>query len=122
MLIVDDNGDFLRLLSLELSDVTNWRVSAAQSAVEAKAAADAQPINFALLDLILPDGNGIDLGVSLIEKQPGMHIAIMTGGELTTAEENECRKYRFDIVNKPFLPQQIVSLVRERSMRVSQTA
>jgi hypothetical protein len=44
----------------------------------------------------------------------------MTGGELTTAEENECRKYRFDIVNKPFLPQQIVSLVQERVFKASQ--
>jgi DNA-binding NtrC family response regulator len=77
-------------------------------------------IDFALLDLLLPDGNGIELGARLIQQRPGLHVAIMTGAELTTAEENECRKYRFDVVNKPFLPQQIVSLVRERVVRFSQ--
>jgi len=120
VLIVDDNQDFLRLLSLELSEVTRWRVTAVQSVAEAMAAAVEQPIDFALLDLILPDGNGLDLGMALVRQQPGVHVAIMTGAELTSTEENECRTYRFDIVNKPFLPQQIVSLVRERTMRISQ--
>ena len=46
----------------------------------------------------------------------------MTGGELTTAEENECKKYRFDIVNKPFLPQQIVSLVQERVIKMTKAS
>jgi len=120
VLIVDDNRDFLRLLSLELVEETQWGVSTAQSVSEAQKVQSADRIDFALLDLILPDGNGIELGAKLREKEPGIHVAIMTGGELTTAEENECRKYRFEIVNKPFLPQQIVSLVQERVFKASQ--
>jgi ATP-dependent Clp protease ATP-binding subunit ClpA/ActR/RegA family two-component response regulator len=119
LLIVDDNRDFLRLLSLELSESTRWGVSTGQSVAEADIILSTQPIDFALLDLILPDGNGIDLGAKLTEQHPGIHVAIMTGGELTTEEENACRKYRFDIVNKPFLPQQIVSMVRERTIKAS---
>jgi CheY-like chemotaxis protein len=119
LLIVDDNRDFLRLLSLELSEATRWGVSTAQSVAEAEGIRSTPAIDFALLDLILPDGNGIDLGAKLREQEPAIHVAIMTGGELTTDEENECRKYRFDIVNKPFLPQQIVSLVRERVIKVT---
>jgi ActR/RegA family two-component response regulator/energy-coupling factor transporter ATP-binding protein EcfA2 len=122
ILIVDDNRDFLRLLSLELTEATKWGVSTAQSFAEAEPIQAAASIHFALLDLILPDGNGIDLGVKLREREPDIHIAIMTGGELTTAEENECRKHRFDIVNKPFLPQQIVSLVRERVIKSVQAS
>ena len=120
VLIVDDNRDFLRLLSLELVEETQWGVSTAQSVSEAQKVQSADKIDFALLDLILPDGNGIELGAKLREREPGIHVAIMTGGELTTAEENECRKYRFEIVNKPFLPQQIVSLVQERVFKASQ--
>jgi CheY-like chemotaxis protein len=122
ILIVDDNRDFLRLLSLELTETTKWEVGTAQSVAEAEPIRSAKRIDFALLDLILPDGNGIDLGVKLKETEPGIHIAIMTGGELTTAEENECRKYAFDIVNKPFLPQQIVSLVRDRVITNTQSS
>ena len=122
ILIVDDNRDFLRLLSLELSEGTRWKMSTAQSVAEAERVGSGNTIDFALLDLILPDGNGIDLGAKLTERHPGIHVAIMTGGELTTAEENECKKYRFDIVNKPFLPQQIVSLVHERVITISQVS
>ena len=97
-------------------------MSTAQSVAEAERVGSGNTIDFALLDLILPDGNGIDLGAKLTERHPGIHVAIMTGGELTTAEENECKKYRFDIVNKPFLPQQIVSLVHERVITISQVS
>ena len=119
VLIVDDNRDFLRLLSLELTDATKWSVRTAQSVAEAEGISEAHTIHFAVLDLLLPDGNGIDLGGKLKEQQPGIHVAIMTGAELTTLEEDECGRCEFDIVNKPFLPEQIISLVRERMGKTS---
>jgi ATP-dependent Clp protease ATP-binding subunit ClpA len=122
ILIVDDNRDFLRLLSLELSEATKWAVSTAQSVSEVESIVASQQIDFALLDLMLPDGNGIDLGAKLKEQWPSIHIALMTGADLTTAEENDCRKYHFDIVTKPFLPLQIVSLVQERVLKISHAA
>jgi ATP-dependent Clp protease ATP-binding subunit ClpA len=117
VLIVDDNRDFLRLLSLELSEGTKWGVTTAQSVADVETLQPELPVDFALLDLILPDGNGIELGVKLKEQRPNLQVAIMTGAELTMVEEYDCRKHRFDIVNKPFLPQQIVSLILERVMK-----
>ncbi len=119
VLIVDDNRDFLRLLSLELAELTDWRVRTAQSVAGGKEICKEQMIDFALLDLILPDGNGIDLGIELRGIESGVHVAIMTGGELGTAEESESRKQGFDIVNKPFLPQTVISLVNERLARLT---
>ncbi len=115
MLIVDDNRDFLRLLSLQLTTLTDWRVHTAQFAKEAKEIRAVESIDFALLDLILPDGNGIELGIELGHLDPKIHVVIMTGGELSKNEERLCREHDFDTVNKPFLPENIVSLVRERS-------
>ena len=86
VLVVDDNRDFLRLLSLELSDATRWNVTTAQSSQEADGISAATKIDFALLDLLLPDGNGMDLAARLSQQQPGIHIAIMTGAELTTGK------------------------------------
>jgi CheY-like chemotaxis protein len=117
ILLVDDNRDFLRLLSLELTELTNWRVKTAQSVAEARQIGSTQPVDFALLDLILPDGNGIDLGGDLKHLDAKIHIAIMTGAELSSIEEEQCRKYGFDTVNKPFLPQHVVSLIQERLKR-----
>jgi ATP-dependent Clp protease ATP-binding subunit ClpA/CheY-like chemotaxis protein len=114
VLIVDDNRDFLRLLSLELTAATRWTVSTAQSVAEAERISSGHAIDFALLDLLLPDGNGIDLGMKIAGQQSRIHVAIMTGAELSDFEAYECRKGRFDVVNKPFLPQQIIDLVRQR--------
>ena len=114
VLIVDDNRDFLRLLSLEFTAATRWTVRTAQSVEEAEAINSSNVIDFALLDLLLPDGNGIDLGAKLLEQQPGIHVAIMTGAELSRVDEDECGRWRFAVVNKPFLPQQIIDLVCER--------
>jgi CheY-like chemotaxis protein len=121
VLIVDDNRDFLRLLSLEVTETTRWTVYTAQSVFEAETISASQKIDFALLDLLLPDGNGMDLGTRLVAQQDGIHIAIMTGAQLTKGEEEDCRKSKFDIVNKPFLPQQIISLVRERVMKAQKS-
>jgi len=114
VLVVDDNGDFLRLLSLEFTVATQWQVSTAQSVAEAEAICSSNPIDFALLDLLLPDGNGIDFGAKLLVQKPGTHVAIMSGAGLSRLEEDQCRNCRFDIVMKPFLPQQIIDIVRER--------
>jgi DNA-binding NtrC family response regulator len=119
VLIVDDNRDFLRLLALDLGQAAHWGVSTAQSVVEAEHACSMVPIDFALLDLILPDGNGIELGATLKKRWPAIHVAIMTGGDLSATEEYECRRFGFDIVNKPFLAQQIISLVQERGIKMT---
>jgi CheY-like chemotaxis protein len=117
LLIVDDNRDFLRLLSLELAHETRWSVTTAQSFADAENISSAQPIEFVLLDLLLPDGNGFDVGKNLQKQRPGIHVAIMTGAELSRMEEDECRERQFDVVNKPFLPLQIMDLVRQRVIK-----
>ena len=117
VLIVDDNRDFLRLLSMELTNSTTWNVRTAQSLSEAEGILAAGMIHFALLDLFLQDANGIDLGVKLRKIDSSIQVAIMTGSELTHLEAHLCRKYGFDVIHKPFLPQQIVELVKDRVMK-----
>ena len=125
VLVVDDNQDFLRLLTLEMTESTGWNVRTAQSVAEAESISSAGRIDFALLDLMLPDGNGIELGTELVAQQPTVRVAIMTGADLSRTEEAQCRYFHFDSVNKPFLPQQIIQLVRDRvslQARVSASA
>src|SRR2546425_5382335 len=76
VLIVDDNKDFLRLLSLQLGKSTKWRLITAQSAAEAEAVAERQ-INFALLDQALPDGYGVRLGFKLKVRYGNLKVIIM---------------------------------------------
>jgi DNA-binding response OmpR family regulator len=73
----------------------------------------AQPTT-ALLDYMLPDGNGALLGVELYWKGSKMPVVIMTGGQLSGKEELVCQEYNFVVMRKPFLPDDIIGLLRNR--------
>jgi DNA-binding NtrC family response regulator len=122
IVIVDDNRDFLKLLSLEIGAATGWRIVLAQSAAEAVSMQSQEPADFALLDLILPDGNGIELGAKLHEQQPPLRVVIMTGGDLTLEEERECEACGFATIKKPFLPQEVIGLLRQLAFRTARVS
>ena len=119
ILIVDDNQDLLRLLSEHLSAKSGWRVRTAVSAAAAMDAFDSKIPNLALLDFLLPDGNGVRLGLQIKLKAPEAQVIIMTGGELPAEEEIVCKECGFPVVNKPFLADEIVNLIRHRLVRAS---
>jgi len=114
ILIVDDNSDFLRLLCLHLEKATLWRLITAQSVAEADLLTVGQDLDFALLDLGLPDGNGMKVGQQLKSQNPGIQVIIMTGGELTLEEDEICRKEAFQAINKPFFALDIVKMIEGR--------
>lgn len=121
VLIVDDNKDFLRLLSLQLGKSTKWRLVTAQSVAEAQNKMIDQDFDFALLDLALPDGNGVKLGQQLKAQNPDLQVIIMTGGELNLEEDQASRREDFYILKKPFLAGDIAGLIGVRK-RAATTA
>jgi CheY-like chemotaxis protein len=114
LLIVDDNSDFLRLLSLHLERASQWRFITAQSAAEAERMTITQEIDCGLLDLVLPDGNGLKIGQQLKRRQPNAQVIIMTGGSLTLEEDQVCRKEDFQVIHKPFFASDIMSMIEGR--------
>jgi ATP-dependent Clp protease ATP-binding subunit ClpA/ActR/RegA family two-component response regulator len=114
LLIVDDNSDFLRLLSLYVEGASSWRLITAQSAAEAQTLTAGMEIDCALLDMALPDGNGLKVGQQLKARNSSVQIIIMTGGALTLDEDQTCRKEDFQVIYKPFLASDVVNLIEGR--------
>jgi ATP-dependent Clp protease ATP-binding subunit ClpA/ActR/RegA family two-component response regulator len=119
LLIVDDNQDFLRLLSLYVETANPWNLITAQSVGEANSVMAGEEIDCALLDLELPDGNGLKLGQRIKAHNGGVQVIIMTGGALTMEEDETCRKEDFQIILKPFLAADIIGLIDRRKRAVS---
>lgn len=118
VLLVDDNRDLLRFLE-RLMAQAGWRLLTAESAQEAEQVTAKQMPNAALLDYLLPDGNGVELGVMLQRRSPGVQVIMMTGAQLTSEEEAICQEYDFPILRKPFLANDILNLIRARLFRSS---
>ncbi len=85
MLLLDDDEPFLRRLAKAM-EKRGFAVEAAGSVAAGKAIATARPPAYAVCDLRLEDGNGLDVVEVLREKRPECRIVVLTGyGAIATA-------------------------------------
>ena len=85
LLLVDDDEPFLRRLAKAM-EKRGFEVETAGSVVAGRAIAKARPPAYAVVDLRLEDGNGLDVVEVLREKRPDSRIVVLTGyGAIATA-------------------------------------
>ena len=85
LLLIDDDESFLRRLERAM-DKRGFAVEAAGSVAAGKAIATARPPAYAVIDLRLEDGNGLDVVEVLREKRPDSRVVVLTGyGAIATA-------------------------------------
>jgi two-component system response regulator RegA len=85
LLLVDDDEPFLRRLERAM-EKRGFEVQAAGSVAEGLAKATASPAAYAVIDLRLEDGNGLDVVEKLRERRPDSKIVVLTGyGAIATA-------------------------------------
>jgi ATP-dependent Clp protease ATP-binding subunit ClpA/CheY-like chemotaxis protein len=113
VLLVDDNRDLLRFLERLMADA-GWNLVTAESATEAKRAFEQHEPDAVLLDYMLPDGNGVELGVEFLRAVPHMLAIVMTGTILPQEEEALCEEHNFPVLRKPFLASDLMNLIRSR--------
>ena len=113
VLLVDDNRDLLRFLERLMAEA-GWTLLTAESATEAQRLMREHKPNAALLDYMLPDGNGVELGVEFAQTVPQMQIIMMTGTILPPEEEALCEEHNFPVLRKPFLASDVMNQIRAR--------
>jgi len=85
LLLVDDDEPFLRRLAKAM-EKRGFEVEMAQSVTAGSAIATARPPAFAVVDLRLEDGNGLDVVEVIREKRPDSRVVVLTGyGAIATA-------------------------------------
>ncbi|WP_116132838.1 ActR/PrrA/RegA family redox response regulator transcription factor [Tropicimonas sp. IMCC34043] len=85
LLIVDDDEPFLRRLARAM-EKRGFEPEMALSVAAGKAIATARPPAYAVIDLRLEDGNGLDVVETLREKRPEARVVVLTGyGAIATA-------------------------------------
>ena len=85
LLLVDDDEPFLRRLARAM-EKRGFETETAGSVLEGKTRAQARPPAYAVVDLRLEDGNGLDVVETIREKRPEARIVVLTGyGAIATA-------------------------------------
>ncbi len=85
LLLVDDDEPFVRRLAKAM-EKRGFEVETAETVAAGKAISMARPPAYAVVDLRLGDGNGLDVVEALRERRPDARIVVLTGyGAITTA-------------------------------------
>ena len=110
VLVCDDERQILRALRVLLREA-GFEVSTAETAQEALDAVSVRPPDAAILDLILPDGNGVDICRSIREWSEMPIIVLSAVGD----ESEKVRALEAgadDYVTKPFGPDELIARLR----------
>lgn len=100
LLIVDDDRPFLTRLARAM-ETRGYIVRAAESVADGLAAIDDQAPAFAVIDMRLGDGNGLDVVTRLKERRPDARCIVLTGyGNIATAV-TAVKLGAFDYLAKP---------------------
>lgn len=85
LLIVDDDGPFLRRIARAMES-RGFVVDTAESVREGLAKAQANPPKYAVVDMRLGDGNGLDVIEAIRRKREDTKMVVLTGyGNIATA-------------------------------------
>ncbi len=120
VLVCDDEPQILRALRVVLREA-GFDVIPAATAAEALDAAALQTPDAAILDLVLPDGDGIDVTRQLREWTQAPILVLSAVGD----EEKKVRALEAgadDYVTKPFSPRELVARLRAALRRASPVA
>lgn len=111
ILIVDDDLEIRSLLRRYLEG-QGFRVSTAADRRECEArVADGNP-DLIVLDVMLPDGSGLDICRSLHERRPGLRVILLTALKEDVDRIIGLELGADDYLGKPFNPRELVARIR----------
>ncbi len=114
ILVVDDQVVILALVQRILSR-TGYSVVVAQSAAEATAIVEdwgsRPPLDLAIVDIVMRDGDGRELADRLHGLAPDLRVLFMSGFAMTPASNGA--PYRQSMILKPFSPETLLGKIEQ---------
>jgi DNA-binding response OmpR family regulator len=110
ILVVEDNEHVTSALRI-LLESASWRVSVAGSIIDALSVAQADPPSVVLLDLTLPDGDGLRL-VEPLRDLGARRIVVLTGHDDIDTKKRCFDAGCFDLLVKPVAARDLVEKSR----------
>ncbi|MBI5202333.1 MAG: response regulator [Elusimicrobia bacterium] len=116
VLLVEDSPEDAALAKMTL-EAAGIRVTVAESVAQGRAALEQGSYEILVLDLRLPDGEGLDLLPLAQSKDPNAVGIVLTGFSNTEAAVAALRKGAYDFLTKPCAPEVLVAAVKRGAER-----
>lgn len=122
LLVVDDEPDMLDLLKRSLEPDLDCRVKTARSGGEALALLDQEPVDLALIDMKMPEMDGLTLLDHLRRGHPYLTVVMVTAHGCIELAVQAMKKGAYDFITKPFDHEELIlslnkALERSRLLR-----
>lgn len=113
IMLVDDDADFLRVLSAKIRKLSSMEVITETDPHQAIEKLKEQNISFVITDINMPEMNGVELLLGVHSLLKGIQVVIITAG--TTAENylDGFRYGAFDFLDKPVDDQQLEIVLKK---------
>jgi DNA-binding NtrC family response regulator len=114
VLIIDDEWSIREVTTLML-ERAGYKTLSAASAAEGLEVLAANDISLVIIDVVLPERNGLDLALEVHQRKPGLPIILMSGRISTEADSIQNFTGHFGIVcsiAKPFTQLQLIQVVK----------
>jgi DNA-binding NtrC family response regulator len=116
ILVVDDNEDLLETFAMILKR-RGFYVETAENGVSAVDKFKEQSFDITLMDIVMPEMNGVEALMKIKEMQPGASVILMTAYSdeelIKTARDQGARH----IINKPVRIDQLMELIKDAATR-----
>lgn len=113
ILIVDDEPDMLKLLSLILKEKTPYEVTTTNNPVEAVELAKTGGFDLVITDLKMPGLDGLQLLEEVKKRDEDVPVIIITAYGTIDAATEAIEKGGFDFITKPFKKEQILFTIEK---------
>lgn len=110
-LIVDDDHEIRKLLGRYLGE-QGFRVTLAGSRRECEERIATEKLDIVILDVLLPDGSGLDLCKTLRQRQPLLPIILVTALKEDVDRIIGLELGADDYIDKPFNPRELLARMR----------
>lgn len=116
ILLVDDEENFLEIMSERMRS-RGMEVTTTTSAAEALQKVEEESFDAVVLDLIMPEMNGLEVLKAIKEKRPELEVILLTGYP-TVEKAIEAGNYgALDFIEKPAELKEITKKIRQARFR-----
>ena len=110
-ILIADDDDSIRFVLTKALEKEGHLVHTARNGSETLACLDAEPVDVILLDIIMPDANGLELIESIKEINSTASIIVITAHGTTQTAIEAAKRRAYDYLTKPFDLNSVVSMV-----------